>query len=338
MQGRTHIKISVLLFVFVATFHLSNGFATEKCQHDQLVSETQGVIKCLDKTLTDVLAETTSVWNNLKGFLKIIQLTGGITPEERMSAYEYLSEKLCPIYQKWNEETILCLKDLVGTCFDETLNYLFYEASTTFTLDCKRQDMTREEMVRKLYIFLGKATIATGFNLKGYFKSLIRFDKNCDVTEKTLEYLSWKYRCFEAHFDDLWKAIAQSIHRPPYNGSYPNYRVTTRFPSTPRLPKSLPICKAMKGILESCFQEDQCFSQQEMDFFHGVTEAGYKMYMKGLSQTSEDIGGFYKFELEMQPLIRFEENGIMAQVMDLAVEDYEKSTCKTDIELFSQLS
>ena len=110
-------------------------------------------------------------------------------------------------------------------------------------------------------------------------------------------------------------------------------------------PEALPLCTTAKQILRSCFQADDCFSQQEMDLIRESVSTVYSMAMEMLSQLSQAVGGRQillrvvdAFLLKNRNTNKFsdEQKASCSLILfDLAIEDYKRGTCKTNIKQLS---
>ena len=313
METRTYLKVTVTLLVYLACPYLVAGYATKNCTHDQLTSQVKQVAKFWDKPLTNYVDAMSMLYKEKQ---MRVDSTGG-----------------CPITQTFYEEILYSLKKLVETCFDTEMNILFLEGSSILSQDCNDQSLHTwwNSTVTKMMDVFKMSKITN----PQYFGSVITFDKVCTQEEKR----NSVYRlllCFLENAGPLSSVFHEIVPntQQPRSGSI---KITC--------PEAFPLCTAVKRMLWSCFQADDCFSQQEMDLIRESVSTAYSMAMEMLSQISQNVGGRQTlikvvdaFLLKNRNKNKFPDKHKAAcglYLFDLAIEDYQRGTCKTNIKQLS---
>ena len=329
MEGRAYITILVALLVALLCSHLAKGFTTEKCKHYDLQSQLKQMAKCADKSNHKYLNEMSKLYR-----------------EQMAKKQQQLdSARFCPATQQALEDEIICLEKLVRTCFDDKMIMLFSEFFSIFPNDCNVQNTPSlvDQMKMKEFIEKSKKIIGHYPDNVKYLMSIITFDKHCTYQSRT-ESFAGTFRCSMEQAQPLIVTVQQARYSRP---------------------KSFPVCNAAERILGTCFQANQCFSQQEMDLIRQSISTVYTMVMESLLQMTQTFGNYSNFvnvlsssepdtHVKNQLLSSFGGNNqvifdqlknqqeaymeMVVEMADLAIKDYKTGNCKANIKGFSFLS
>ena len=155
---------------------------------------------------------------------------------------------------------------------------------------------------------------------------LVKFDKECTEIQRE-EAMGKLLPCFMGPFSQYSEAIENYFKN---GGSLGN----------------ISPCKTMKNVLDQCFVETSCFSQQEMDVIRNLVATLYHKAMRSLTLVTDEFGNltefvdshngltlqWYDFNFTLPTIVDVSEP-FTNKVLDLAdyiIEDYNANYCLTN--------
>lgn len=109
--------------------------------------------------------------------------------------------------------------------------------------------------------------------------------------------------------------------------------------------ESLPACNLISNVLENCFDENECYSQREMDYGRNLIAAYYIHNMNSLRDNTgypQAVKNFLKrFDgkkvLESMTRMTERVTNLIIDNMQLIINDYESDACQESITKFNSL-
>ena len=290
----------------------SERFGTVQCNHNQLATaiatvstcETENWLKYVQNMLKNYKDET----NGGKTFnLK--------TACEITNAIAITEGKECPVNFAKS-----CLPNYVAPAFEAMYDGLILNCSCSLkdgscTVYDQNLMQTETLEVQKLGESCQKDPSCPN--------DLLKFDKICTETQRK-EAMGQLLPCFMGPFTQYSQAIENYFN---YGGSLGNVSP----------------CKTMKNVLDQCFVETSCFSQQEMNVIRNLVAMLYHKAMRSLTLVADELGNltefvdshndltlqWYDFNFTLPTIVDVSEPSTK-KVLDLAdhlIEDYNANYC-----------
>ena len=163
---------------------------------------------------------------------------------------------------------------------------------------------------------------------------LFTFDKPCNDSQRGEAMMSSVYPCLMRPFNETKNAIANYFNN---GGNLDNVSP----------------CKTLGKVLDECFQENNCFSQQEMDMVRNVAAMGYNRGMKSLLLVDEEFGSitdyvnahndltikWHDYNFTLPSMIKISDS-TTKKALDFAdhiVQDYNSDICKENQKEFERM-
>jgi hypothetical protein len=276
MNSKTLLAAVFVLFVI---FKLVNGFATTKCDHAELKGQSKKLSACMETTL-DKYIDLLKIYNKVN---KIFQQDTKVVD----------SVKACNVHKSLWKELKKCYNGFTTTCLDAKMTDLGNEFHSMFEVNCDAQNITKSLNETRINNFDKKIKEIVGAgNEEEYFKSLVTMDKSCDI-EREVKAIGneKKYYCFVGILKDF---ILQDIKKDASLGKYFDKNDVST------IPNYVSPCKMASSLLFSCFNENDCFSQQEMDLVRELVSWFYKWVMKTSITLTDSYGGVRKGNLKLR--------------------------------------
>ena len=203
-------------------------------------------------------------------------------------------------------------------------------------LTCNSPNITGMINPNKLTNFLLLADRIIGPDPISYFKSVVTFDKSCNTIEMGDELKYINFPCL--------LGIVQAFGRPI--GHYFN-------DANMVFPEYISPCKSITSSLKTCFEENACFSQKEMDLVRKGGSTVYQFKMAASVRIKDNFGSVanadnalrattlkYKTEHIPLSLVLYSEAGqpifdaFMAKILkavDFVINDFKNKDCKTNL-------
>jgi len=352
MNFRSIIEIALPIVVLLIASQLAQSdgakgrLATPQCSHDQLAPAVGEMSVC----------ETGNWCNYVEKMLKNYkdQADGGKTFNLRTACEIHnqvaLKEgKECPV-----NFTESCLPDYFSTPVGEMYDALY------FNCDCPNLNLFSNDMPdnpllnpttlsvlttqtgdskcmlidpKKILSAVGKLNETCNKDPKCP-NELFTFDKPCNDTQRGEAMMSSVYPCL----------MGQLM---PMNNSIANY-----FNNGGNLDNVSP-CQTLHKVLDECFQENNCFSQQEMDMVRNMAAMGYNRGMRSLLLVDEKFGSItdyvnahndltikwhdYNFTLPSMINISDPTTKKALDFADHIVQDYNSDVCKENQKEFERM-
>ena len=234
---------------------------------------------------------------------------------------------MCPKTKDALEELTICVQELVTACLDEKIEKL---VSLTFSLLKTYSQYYWCEGVPNLIAvtqqqeFPGKAASIFLDNSEGplgYFKGLLKSDKECDDEKRFKVFRKKVFLCASDIGERFMDHFREDINT-----------VT-----------SIPLCKMIQEIFQSCFDSNTCFSQREMDLIRGFLSTFHGIEAESLLQIADNSSVLMKgliksLMLSTIPTISRDQTrtvGLVLGYFDLVVDDYSRENCRTNLKKFS---
>lgn len=323
------LPVAVLLIAAqVAKINGSNSerFGTAKCNHNQLATaiatvstcETENWLKYVQNMLKNYKDETSSGKTfNLK------------TACEITNAIAITEGKECPV-----NFANSCLPNYVAPALEAMYDGLILNCSCTL-------DMMKD----------GSCTIVDENLLQTETLEVQKLNETCQKDQSCPgELFEFDKECTEAQRDE---AMDQLL--PCFMGPFSQYSqaIETYFNNGGSLGNVSP-CKTMKNVLDQCFVETSCFSQQEMNVIRNLVAMLYHKAMRSWTLVTDEFGNvtnfvdsnndltlqWYDFNLTL-PTIVDVSDPTTKKVLDLAdhiIEDYNAEYCMNNQRVFETMA
>jgi len=324
------VFLPVAVLLIAAQVAKINGnkerFGTAKCNHNQLATaiatvstcETENWLKYVQNMLKNYKDETNSGKTfNLK------------TACEITNAIAITEGKECPV-----NFANACLPNYVAPALEAMYDGLILNCSCTLDMmkdgSCTIVDenllQTETLEVQKLNETCQKDQSCPG--------ELFEFDKECTENQRE-EAIGQLQPCFMGPFSQYSQAIDYYFNN---GGSLGNVSP----------------CKTMKNVLDQCFVETSCFSQQEMNVIRNLVAMLYHKAMRSLTLVTDEFGNvtnfvdsnndltlqWYDFNLTLPTIVDVSDPTIK-KVLDLAdhiIEDYNAEYCINNQRVFETMA
>ena len=302
MEGFKQYNFYCLAIFLITTFEILcvSGFSTKNCDHDQIEKHLKSTLNCVMKSQT----------KNMKEFLQLNETHIATLKTQKANTSEW-----CELI----DEEIDCFKHNLGRCFNEKITSEFailmewYYNKQPY-MECNRiEGLSKAEIEAK-----GKEIVQNYKEDVNELKEIVTFDQECS-TEELIVSVKGKYPCFMMHFYSIIQELM-----PHIVGQKSDL-------------KSIPVCKNVVGLLNTCFDKTNCLSQPEMNLIRDFLATYYNVAMGFVVQLTSKFGSMSNFmetvgvgaddvhDLEGYPKLKRKMKTMMMKSMDLIVADYKVS-------------
>ena len=263
------MKITWCLLTAIANFWMINGFSTDKCSHDKLADQIEEMITCLDTALPK------SVDQVVKAF------QSHLATNNNVFELIYGCKDVNPIKQLAKNAKNCAVSNSIS-CFNETwpqtyktykltrLTNLAKDILNTPSILCdeletmeKNRDGGLDKQSRRLEAI---RWILDPFDA---FTTLLELDKQC-TPQKLLAEISKVSKCQNETEHNLTFQFEKLLDdQMPQDGS---------------------VCLSLDNALETCFIENDCISNQEMDLIKRIERVLYQISMKTVAKIRDNFG------------------------------------------------
>ena len=263
------MKVTWCLLTVIANFWMVNGFSTDKCSHDKVADQIGEMITCLDTALLETVDPVVKAFqSHLASNNNVFELIHGC-------------KDVNPI-KKLADNIKNCAVSNSISCFNETwpqtyktykltrLTNLAKEILNTPSILCdeletmeKNRDGGLDKQSRRLEAI---RWILDPFDA---FTTLLELDKQC-TPQKLLAEISKVSKCQNETEHNLTFQFEKLLDdQMPQDGS---------------------VCLSLDNALETCFIENDCISNQEMDLIKRIERVLYQISMKTVAKIRDNFG------------------------------------------------
>jgi len=331
MNLRSIIEIVLpMVVLFIASqIAQSDGvkgrFATPQCTHDQLAPAIGEMASCDTKNWNNYVEKMLKNYKDQADGEKTFDLRTACEITNEVAVKE---GKECPV--NFAES---CLPDYISQFVGE-----MYDASH-MNCDCPDFGSSMGDsncMIfdpQKVYPALTKLQEGCEKDQKCPEK-LFTFDKKCEGDKRGEVFMSSVYPCVMKSFQPMMNAM-----QGYFNGGTNLDNVSP--------------CKTVGEVLDKCFQENECFSQREMELIRNLAATGYNGVMKSLLHVDDEFGSiteyvnahndltlkWHDYEVTLPNMIDVSDPDTK-KALDFAdhiVQDYKSDVCKGNQEKFERM-
>ena len=252
------MKITWCLLTAIANVWMINGFSTDKCSHDEVADQIGEMITCLDTALPKSVDQIVKAFqSHLVSNNNVFELIHGC-------------KDVNPI-KKLADNIKNCAVSNSISCFNETLTNLAKEILNTPSILCdeletmeKIRDGGLDKQPRRLEAI---RWILDPFDA---FTTLLELDKQC-TPQKLIAEISKVSKCQNETFDNILTFQFEKLldDQMPQDGS---------------------VCLSLDNAFETCFIENGCISNQEMDLIKRIERVLYQISMKTVAKIRDNFG------------------------------------------------
>ena len=139
MNNHPLITIFVCVFILLAISQLSNGFATTKCDHNNLKEQTENLSKCME--------------GNLDKYMNLLKIYNTVSKIFVKDTKTIDLEKACKTHKDIWKEIKTCYDTFSTTCLDPKMTALGDKVYSLFNLNCEAQETEQALDQNKLESF-----------------------------------------------------------------------------------------------------------------------------------------------------------------------------------------
>ena len=318
MENPVNLAITLLLAIFIFCSNVVLGMDNEACHKEHLKFQMKQNLNCF------VMPNITFVLSTLRIDTEV--------PVNHMPLKSSETSTLCSLYQQVFTEQSLCFLMPIQSCFDSKWLLFAYEHISASNKYCNGNTLTPGKSQGMLQI---SRNVTNDFLEVVHDNMLsIDFEKPCSYDDRALSVKQILYCSYE-HFSELWLFVNLDSQ-------------------TSKSSKTNSICSRIEQLLNSCFQPDRCFSDQEIVSIKKTVSEMYALYVEGLLEFSKNPGSFQKTTIQnitkrnalnitidtefgTKFQIREEQDGYI-KLFDMAIEDYTTGRCKANLTIISPLN
>ena len=312
MDCRIFSELLVPFMVLLLGSQLVNGFATDKCSHEELTGQIVKTIKCSDYSNNKLVDVVMNLCMEIKETKDLERLwIGGC-----QVALDYLTSQM------------QCAIPMANNCFDDKITGLVSEAATIFEENCASQNVF--EIFSKLQRNFGALAVMVQKELAPspmqHLATSFKFDKQCSLADLGKK-MSNALGCIDESFE-WWS-----------NNPYPKPSACSTLDETLKscLKPNRCVSEREIGLIrELMYTTYHEFMKTLVKSHSGKTTCNFKDILGGddMKDTMKMLNGHWDMS-ELGTRFGQDSSSIKSKIIDMMIKDYKTESCQNKLREFS---